>query len=208
MDPDMNKYDLEHVTTDHPTMSKEELQAVYRAAWDAYYSREHVETLLRRAVASGVKSSRLIGFVFQFYGMLKFENVHPLQGGFLRRKLRRQRRRGMPLENPVLFYARRAREVFSTYVLGFVWYLGLRRIQRRIQGDPGSRNYTDIAIRPVDAGEDEQLDMFTSTESARAVLVKEKRRAETIRRAREKGETASASQTDPPGSQQVAGAIR
>ena len=38
MDPDMNKYDLEHVTTGHPIMTAEDWQKVYRDAWDLYYS--------------------------------------------------------------------------------------------------------------------------------------------------------------------------
>ena len=38
MDPDMNKYDLEHVTTGHPGMTASEWQEVYRQAWDLYYS--------------------------------------------------------------------------------------------------------------------------------------------------------------------------
>ena len=34
MDRDMNKYDLEHVTTAHAKMSPEELNRAYHAAWD------------------------------------------------------------------------------------------------------------------------------------------------------------------------------
>ena len=32
MDPDMNKYDLEHVVTTHPLMSKEQWQGIYDQA--------------------------------------------------------------------------------------------------------------------------------------------------------------------------------
>ena len=41
MDPDMNKYDLEHVTTGHPVMTAAEWQKVYRDAWDLYLPREN-----------------------------------------------------------------------------------------------------------------------------------------------------------------------
>ena len=41
----MNKYDLEHVCTAHPIMSKETWQRVYRDAWKRYYTDEHVETV-------------------------------------------------------------------------------------------------------------------------------------------------------------------
>jgi hypothetical protein len=49
MDPDMNKYDLEHACTAHPTMSIEQYEQVYRDAWVRFYTDAHVETILRRA---------------------------------------------------------------------------------------------------------------------------------------------------------------
>src|SRR6185312_3106240 len=55
MDPDMNKYDLEHVVTGHARMSKSEWQNVYRDAWTRYYSDEHVATIMRRGVATGLR---------------------------------------------------------------------------------------------------------------------------------------------------------
>src|SRR5437763_13020713 len=54
MDPDMNNYDLEHPCTAHPIMSKEEWTQVYHDTWKRYYTDEHVETVLRRGVASGL----------------------------------------------------------------------------------------------------------------------------------------------------------
>ena len=48
MDPDMNKYDLEHACTAHPLMSKETWTQVYADAWKRYYTDEHVETIMRR----------------------------------------------------------------------------------------------------------------------------------------------------------------
>ena len=39
MEPDMNKYDLEHACTAHPRMSKEEWQQVYADAWSALLQR-------------------------------------------------------------------------------------------------------------------------------------------------------------------------
>ncbi len=38
--------------------------------------------------------------------MIIFEGVHPLEGGALRLKFRRDRRPGMKLENPLIFYPR------------------------------------------------------------------------------------------------------
>ena len=58
MDSDLNKYDLEHVCTAHPTMSRQEWQAVYRGAWSLYYTPTHMKTLLRRPTATGRRARR------------------------------------------------------------------------------------------------------------------------------------------------------
>ena len=113
MDPDMNKYDLEHVTTHHSLMSDSEWQEVYRNAYDQYYSPEHIERMFRRAKASGIKPVRLVLHVMQFYFTFKQEKVHPLQGGFFRRKIRTHRRFGLPRENPLVFYPRRIWETIE-----------------------------------------------------------------------------------------------
>ena len=148
MDPDMNKYDLEHVTAHHPAMSGAEWQALYRSAFDLYYSPEHIERLLRRAKASGIKPVRLVNHVLQFYFTFRQEKVHPLQGGFFRRKIRTQRRSGLPRENPLVFYPRRVWEVVDTHVRLISFYLFLHRIRRRVERDPGP--YTDAALTPTD----------------------------------------------------------
>jgi len=51
MDPDLNKYDLHHITCAHPRMSKEEWAYAYQESWKRYYSYEHCETVMRRAAA-------------------------------------------------------------------------------------------------------------------------------------------------------------
>jgi radical SAM superfamily enzyme YgiQ (UPF0313 family) len=148
MDPDMNKYDLEHVTTGHPVMTAAEWQEVYRRAWDLYYSAAHIETIFRRAKASGIKPVRLLNHILQFYFTFIQENVHPLQGGYFRRKLRRQRRSDLPRENPLVFYPRRVREIFETHIKFAAFYLYLHRIRRRVERDPGP--YSDPALMPTD----------------------------------------------------------
>src|SRR5207342_2202142 len=59
MDPDLNKYDLDHVTVAHSKMSKAEWERAYQLAWDTYYSWEHIETIVRRAVATGNSVGRI-----------------------------------------------------------------------------------------------------------------------------------------------------
>jgi len=149
MDPDMNKYDLEHVTTGHSVMTAAEWQRVYRDAWDLYYSAEHIETIFRRAKASGIKPVRLLNHILQFYFTFIQENVHPLQGGYFRRKLRRRRRAGLPRENPLIFYIRRVREVVETHTKLAAFYLQLHRIRRRVERDPSP--CSDAALAPVES---------------------------------------------------------
>ena len=92
---------------------------------------------------------RLLNHILQFYFTFLQENVHPLQGGYFRRKLRRQRRAGLPRENPLVFYVRRVREVLATHLKLAAFYLYLHRIRRRVERDP--RPYTDAALAPIDS---------------------------------------------------------
>ena len=139
----------EHVTTGHPVMTAEDWQKVYRDAWDLYYSQAHIETIFRRAKASGIKPVRLLNHILQFYFTFIQENVHPLQGGYFRRKLRRSRRSGMARENPLVFYPRRVREVVETHTKLAAFYLYLHKIRRRVERD--DRAYTDPALTPIAA---------------------------------------------------------
>ncbi len=107
MDPDMNKYDLNHRVSHHPKMSDAEWEEAYRAAWEAYYTPEHVRTILRRSAACRLgRPGTTLTTILWFYLMIAFEGVHPLEGGALRLKFRRDRRHGLPRENPLLFYPR------------------------------------------------------------------------------------------------------
>ena len=104
MDPDLNKYDLETVTVEHPRMSREEWQRTYRDAWNWYYTDEHVERLMRRNVAYGIKPIKIFRSVVQIYGAANFEGMHPQQCGYFRRKDRSQRRPELPREPALAFY--------------------------------------------------------------------------------------------------------
>src|SRR6516165_10748748 len=119
MEPDMNKYDLEHACTAHPIMSKETWQKVYRDAWKRYYTDEHVETVLRRGLASGLNLRKIIDPMTIFSGASRIEGVHPLQYGYVRRKMRTHRRYGMRIVNPIVFYPRRAFD-FTVVALGWL----------------------------------------------------------------------------------------
>ncbi|ESQ12719.1 MAG TPA: radical SAM protein [Chromatiaceae bacterium] len=163
LDPDMNIYDLEHVCTAHPKMTKEQWLRAYREAWDKYYSMAHLETLMRRAAAFNRNPKRVMEIALEFYGCFRFERVHPLQGGFVRRKIRRQRRPGYPIEHPLIFHPRRFLEITSTYsqLLVYAWRVWrlYKRIRKETRDDAGLE-YVDEAIRvtePAVASGDEAL---------------------------------------------------
>ena len=112
MDPDMNKYELEHVVTGHAKMTKEEWQGAYRSAWDIFYTDEHLETIMRRAHATGINIRSLMPVLMWFSSAVKIEELHPLQWGIFRVKHRNDRRPGLPIEVAalVLRACRRDRE--------------------------------------------------------------------------------------------------
>ncbi|HJU10585.1 MAG TPA: radical SAM protein [Candidatus Binataceae bacterium] len=171
MDPDTNKYDVEHVCTAHPLMSAAEWRGIYDQAWHLYYSPDHIETLFKRAVACGASTGRLAAMIFDFYGSHAFERVHPLQSGLFRRKVRSQRRSGLPREGFVAFSTRRAYEILNTYLPALRFRLKLERTRRRILRDPASANYIDLALSPVaDDLEGNKLQLFQASEAAQQAL--------------------------------------
>jgi len=142
---DLNTYDLEHVCTDHPRMSRSEWLGIYREAWDSFYDDEHVATLMRRALATGNKPERILSHALQFAGCIRYERLHPLQGGYLRKKRRAQRRPTMPMEPAWRFYPKRLWEVLSTN-LGLLSYaFRLWRICRRVRAE-ADPHYSDAAL--------------------------------------------------------------
>ena len=159
MDPDMNNYDLEHVCTAHARMSADAWRQVYRDAWARYYTDAHVETVLRRAVASGIRTRKIADVMSVFSAASRIEGVHPLQCGVLRRKVRTQRRPGMPIVNPFVFYPLRAVEFVSGVAQWLRVGLRYQGIRRRVVADPSSTSYVDDATR-VSSAEGTENDDF------------------------------------------------
>jgi len=185
MDPDLNKYDIENVTTAHPKMSAEEWQQTYFNVWDWYYTDEHVARLMQRNIAYGIKPIKIWRTVLQIYGAMKFENVHPQQCGYFRLKDRTQRRPELPRVPALLFYPRHALETLVKYARFAAYGWKINRIRKRLENDPANRTYADLATTRVVDAETEHLEMFELNDSSRAVVEKAKKQAEQ-RRWREK----------------------
>ena len=164
MDPDMNKYDLNHVTTGHPKMSAEDLQRAYHDAWEQYYTHDHIETVLRRGAAKGIKLKKLMLPLGGFYGSIMIEGLHPLECGIFRRKVRTERRSDLPRENPLVFYPRRAWESLASLAGWLMLYRTYLGIQRKVEADPGKDDYTDVSLSPVRDGENVELDLIKTFE--------------------------------------------
>jgi radical SAM superfamily enzyme YgiQ (UPF0313 family) len=162
MDPDMNKYDLEHACTGHPNMSIAVYEQVYHDAWARFYTDEHVETILRRAFASGIATNKIGGILTWISGSNAIERVHPLQFGFFRRKIRTQRRSGMPIESALVFYPRRTLEITRSAVRWAARARKYRAFRKRIVADLTGRTYVDEALAPppLDAAEDHLVQAF------------------------------------------------
>ncbi len=175
MDPDLNNYDTEHVTTAHPLMSAAEWQRSYRDAWRSFYEPAHIETVMRRAVASGIRANMVEGLAYGFYSAFSIEGVHPLQGGIFRRKYRRDRRPELPRETWLAFYGRFAWSILSKGTRYVALWARYRAACRRVKADPNRARYTDLALTPVTDQETGTLEIFSATPSARAAVQKAER---------------------------------
>jgi radical SAM superfamily enzyme YgiQ (UPF0313 family) len=170
MDADLNKYDLNHDVTGHAKMSREVWRQTYRDAWRTYYTDEHVETVIRRAAATGTSPGKTMFFIVWFKGCIDIEGIHPLEGGFLRRRVRTNRRSGMPIEGPLIFYPRNFVQTLAKQFRWISLYCRMRLIYMRVKRDPAKLEYTDLALEPV-SDHEEDREIF-QTDAARTYLEK------------------------------------
>lgn len=176
VDPDLNKYDLNHVCTAHPKMSKADWEATYKMAWKTYYTKDHVEAVLRRLVAKRASASNAILLMMWFGGSIHIEGVHPLEAGLFRYKFRSDRRPGFPIEPAWSFYPKYWFESVAKLGRWFRTYAGLRLIYNRIKRDPKRYEYMDTALTPVTDDDVETLEIFHHTAAAEAAVARETRR--------------------------------
>jgi hypothetical protein len=168
MEADLNIYDVEHVCAAHPRMSKTEWEGIYREAWSLYYTPKHMQTLLRRAAATGVPIGSLIKLLVNFATTVRLENVHPLQGGILRLKHPMERRPGLPRESPWTFWPRFGWETLRKHAVIVGMAARLLILKLLIERDPAAQSYMDQALMPVGDDNDEKLDLLTKTTGGRA----------------------------------------
>ena len=182
MDPDMNKYDLNHRVAHHGKMSDADWEEAYRAAWQAFYTPEHINTILRRTCACPIgRPGTTLSTILWFYLTILYEGVHPLESGAFRLKYRRDRRRGMKRENPLVFYPR----YWGGMAVKAVQYCArLSALQGDAEG--GARRRPTAGAIPISpsrrrkADEFDALDLYHATTGGEAAL-KRKYRDDAIR---------------------------
>jgi hypothetical protein len=176
MDCDLNKYDLYHRVTNHPSMSNEEWADAYRAAWAAYYTPEHIRTVGRRVAANGVgQPAATLQTLLWFQLMIASEDVHPLEGGMLRLKFRRDRRSGLPHEEPLIFYPRYFGETVHKAWRYWSTYWRYRTILRECLEAPDRWTYSDVAITSPTEAELDSLQLYKATRGGEAAVAIKRR---------------------------------
>lgn len=187
IDPDLNKYDLTHCVFKHPKFPGDQLDRTYREAIASFYSPDHCQTILRRAAALGSNKkistmNRLL--VYGTGGPL--HNVYSLDGGYLRKKYRRDRRPGLPLENPLAFYTKHyASTVRNTAIMATKRLMFMRFI-KSLWADPARFDYTDPAISETHHDEFETLDLYTATRGGKEAVATHQKMESIKQRARSK----------------------
>lgn len=187
MDPDLNKYDLNHRVSHHPKMTDNEWEEAYQEAWDSYYSDAHIETVLKRAAAhkKGRPGNKLF-LMMWFKLMVQCEGVHPLEGGYFRLKFRKDRRSGLPIESALSFYPRYAWEVIAKHwaYVSSTWRV--YRIYRKVKASSDRHTYSDIAIKEIEKEGEEALAMIQETRGGVEAVAKTARDASIVKAAKKR----------------------
>jgi hypothetical protein len=114
--------------------------------------------------------------------MFEAEGIHPLEGGIVRMKYRRDRRYGMPIEPAGIFHLKLAAESWRKIrIYGRLAWQGWR-IGQKVRNDPRRHEYTDLALEPVMDDEMDKLALFAETAGGGGAV--SKKRGEDLARAR------------------------
>ena len=133
------------------------------------YERAHRDGPAPRRLDKSEREQQALFLITWFKGSIDFEHVHPLEGGFLRMRSRRDRRPEFPREPVWSFYPKYWTETAVKVVRWATLYLRLRRRYLAIKHDPNRYSYTDIAMTPVRDDEADTHELF-QTDVAKAFV--------------------------------------
>ena len=151
LDPDFNRYDTEHAVVDLPHHSREEWQAIYRDVWRDYYSFEHMERVLKRAMVSGLPVKEIFKSLVGYSVGSRLDAILPLGGGLGRRRVRTSRRPGLPIVpawrfHPTLWWRNASYYARLTLHMGRMYRMlwrAKREVARNGYRDPALDTATD-----------------------------------------------------------------
>jgi len=115
-----------------------------------------------------------------FWGSIFVNGLHPLEGGFFRKRARRERRPGLPIERPANFYLRYGLEILAGHLKLAGFGLWLAWTALRIRLDPARRSYSDRSLAAVEDEELDEFELFNITDMAKAAVTA--KRAQDARR--------------------------
>ena len=177
MDPDMNKYDLNHRVVHHPTMSDAEWEDAYWSAWEWFYSPEHMET--DHAARGGLRDERRQGHVHDAVVLLLDPlrpRASPRERLFPPANSAATGARPCRARSALVFYPRYAWETVRSHFWMGYWILKMDRVRRRIKGDANRRQYTDLSLSGQE-GEYDALSLFTETRGGQGAVAKKRQEA-------------------------------
>jgi pyruvate-formate lyase-activating enzyme len=153
MDSDFNKYDLNHRVIHHERMSDREFEEVFWEAHAAFYTFEHMDRIFKRMVAlrNGMRFTTLMQLMAYREGP-RLERAGFSECGVIRVVRRRQRRFGLPIESPFVFYPRVAWRFTRKTATYATTYIRLRFVLARAWRSWERTDivpYTDAAIAPA-----------------------------------------------------------
>ena len=149
MDPDFNRYDTEHVVVDLPHHSREEWQALYQEVWRSYYSFEHMERVLKRAMVSGLAVKEVFKSLLGYSVGSQLDSILPLGGGLGRRRVRTDRRPGLPIVPAWRFYPAQWWGTLRYHALLARHMARMYRMLWRAKREVTRHGYTDAALDPA-----------------------------------------------------------
>lgn len=176
MDPDLNKYDLNHRVTHHAKMTDDEWERAYVDAHRSFYSWDHMKTVIRRMAALGSNQKKMtVNRLTAYREAVRITGVAKFESGYFRIYRRKQRRPGFPIENPLIFYPKYiAKNLYVTLAVAKT-YFRLRRFMKKVMKDPARFDYRDAAIvndkRAVDV-------LLTATRSSGQADIRRQHREE------------------------------
>jgi hypothetical protein len=175
MDPDLNKYDLNHRVVHHEKMSDREWDDAYMEAWKTFYTWDHMKTVMRRVYGTGSNKKRVTqNRLAWYYCFPSLMGVHPLEGGYLPLKNRKDRNPALPRESIPVFYAKYGYEIVRHNVLLWGTWLRMRYIRWTIERDPKRFEYRDLAITAPRRDEFETLDLYATSGAQQEIEKKHK----------------------------------